>query len=118
MDIKTLESFLPLPSASFHILLSLAAGDRHGYAIIQDVGDRTAGEVKLGPGTLYRTLQKMLEGGLIEEVRDRSLASLGDPRRRPYQITALGQAVARAETARLARLVELARTAGLALGAT
>lgn len=110
------EAFLPLPPATFHILLALAAGDRHGYGISQDVAERTAGEVKLGPGTLYRTLQKMLDDGLIEELRDRSLATLGDPRRRPYRITPLGTTVARAETTRLARLVELARGAGLALG--
>ena len=114
MDISTpdIHSFLPLPQASFHILLSLAAGQCHGYAIIQDVKERTAGEVKLGPGTLYRTLQKMLKSGLIEEVRDRSLASIGDPRRRPYRVTELGAAVARAETARLAGLVEMAHRAG------
>lgn len=113
MDISSPESFLPLPPASYHILLSLAASERHGYAIIQDVDERTAGEVKLGPGTLYRTLQKMLADGLIEEVR--SLATLGDPRRRPYRITTLGADVARAEAARLGRLVEMARTAGLTL---
>ena len=113
MDISDTKKFLPLPPASFHILLSLAAGERHGYAIIQDVHERTGGEVKLGPGTLYRTLQNLLSKGLIEEVRDRQLGSIGDPRRRPYGITELGSAVARAEAARLANLVELARTAGL-----
>jgi len=110
------ESFLPLPPAIFHILVSLAAGERHGYGILKDVAERTEGEVKLGPGTLYRSLSKMLEDGLIAEVKDRSLAALGDERRRPYRITPLGSAVARAETARLARLVEMAEGSGLAWG--
>ena len=104
--------FLPLPVATFHILMALADGDRHGYAIIQDVALRTSGEITLSAGTLYRSVQRMLEQGLITETRDRPAAELDDERRRYYRLTDLGTAVARAETARLAKLVRLARMSG------
>jgi DNA-binding PadR family transcriptional regulator len=104
------EELLPLPPAAFHILLALSAGDRHGYGIIQDVQASTDGAVRLSAGTLYRTIQRMLEQGLITEPR---LTVVADPRRRPYRITALGRTVARAESQRLAQLVRLARGAGL-----
>jgi DNA-binding PadR family transcriptional regulator len=104
---------LPLPPAAFHILLALAEEDRHGYAVMQEVARRTGGELKLGPATLYRSIQRMLEQGLIEEVRERPPAPLDDERRRYYRITRFGREVARAETARLAELVRLARAAGL-----
>jgi DNA-binding PadR family transcriptional regulator len=110
------ETFLPLPAASFYILMALAGEDRHGYAIIQDVAARTAGEVKLSAGTLYRSIQRMLEQGLIRETRERPAAELDDERRRYYRITPLGAAVARAEAARLTKLVQLARIRGLAPG--
>jgi DNA-binding PadR family transcriptional regulator len=106
------ESLLPLPPATFHILLALADGDRHGYAIIQEVGARTNGEVKLSAGTLYRSIQRMLEQGLLDEVRERPAPELDDERRRYYRITAFGRAVARAETQRLAELLRLARGSG------
>jgi len=109
-------SLLPLPLATFHILLSLAEGDRHGYAIIQDVAARTGGEIKLSAGTLYRSIQRMLEDGLITEVRERPAPEEDDERRRYYRITALGSAVARAEAARLRALVKLAHRAGFAPG--
>ena len=105
-----IEALLPLAPAAFHILLSLSMGDRHGYGIIQDVEARTDGGVKLSAGTLYRTIQRLLEDGLITEPRTTSVV---DPRRRPYRITAFGRAVARAESARLAQLVRLAEGAGL-----
>jgi DNA-binding PadR family transcriptional regulator len=105
---------LPLPPATFHILLSLAVEDRHGYAIIQDVAARTDSEVKLSAGTLYRSIQRMLEQGLIEERHDRPAPEDDDERRRYYRITAFGEAVARAETHRLASLVKLARASGVA----
>lgn len=108
---------LPLPLATFHILLVLEAGDRHGYGITQDIAARTGGEVKLGPGTLYRTLQRMLEEGLIVEVDDRRLPQ-GDERRRNYRITPFGGTVARAETRRLTRLVDLAQAGLPARGLT
>ena len=110
------EDLLPLPPATFHILLSLAAEDRHGYAIIQDVADRTDGAVRLGAGTLYRSIQRMLEQGLLEELRQRPAPEDDDERRRYYRITQFGEAVARAEARRLQGLVKLAKASGLTLG--
>ena len=110
------ESLLPLPTATFHILLALAEDDRHGYAIIQDVAARTDGELKLSAGTLYRSIQRMLEQGLIIETRERPAPELDDERRRYYRITSFGTSVARAEARRLAQLVKLARASGLAPG--
>lgn len=105
-----IEALLPLAPAAFHILLSLSFGDRHGYGISQDVEARTEGAVRLSPGTLYRTIQRLLEAGLITEPR---LSVVEDPRRRPYRITAIGKSVVRAESMRLAELVRLAEGAGL-----
>jgi DNA-binding PadR family transcriptional regulator len=110
------DSFLPLQSAAFHILMALAAGDRHGYAIMEDVALRTSGKLKLGPGTLYRTLQRMLEQDLIIETAERPGPADDDERRRYYRITPLGEAVARAESRRLANLVKLARNSGFLAG--
>jgi DNA-binding PadR family transcriptional regulator len=110
------ESLLPLPSAVFHILISLADEDRHGYAIIQDVAARTDGELKLSAGTLYRSTQRMLEQGLIVETRERPAPEEDDERRRYYRITPFGVAVARAEARRLDRLIKLARASGFAPG--
>lgn len=110
------ESFLPLPPATFHILLALAAEDHHGYAIIQDVAVRTGGALKLSAGTLYRSIQRLLEQGLISEPRERPAPEEDDERRRYYRITALGTAVAKAEARRLADLVRMARARGLAPG--
>ena len=107
------DDLLPLPPATFHILLSLAAEDRHGYAIIQDVADRTDGAVKLSAGTLYRSIQRMLEQGLLEELLQRPAPEDDDERRRYYRITRFGEAVARAEAQRLASLVKLAKATGL-----
>lgn len=107
-----IDPLLPLPPAAFHILLTLSLGDRHGYGIIQDVEERTEGAVRLSPGTLYRTIQRLLEQGLITEPRTTVVV---DPRRRPYRITAFGRAVARAESNRLAALVRQAEGAGLLL---
>lgn len=108
------DSLLPLQPAVFHILLSLADGDRHGYAVIQEVEARTGGKVRLSAGTLYRSIQRMLEQGLIVEVRERPLPELDDERRRYYRITPFGVAVARAEARRLEQLVDMARAQGLA----
>jgi DNA-binding PadR family transcriptional regulator len=110
------DDLLPLPAATFHILMALADDDRHGYAIIQDVADRTGGEVALSAGTLYRSIQRMLEQGLIEELSERPAPELDDERRRYYRITALGRSVARAETARLTSLLRLARASGFQTG--
>ncbi len=110
------DDLLPLPAATFHILMALADDDRHGYAIIQDVSARTSGEVTLSAGTLYRSIQRMLEQELIEELSERPAPELDDERRRYYRITALGRAAARAETARLAALLRLARASGFQTG--
>ena len=103
-----------LPPAAFHILLALASEDRHGYGIIQDIAARTGGELRLSPGTLYRTIQRMLEQGFIEETDERPAPELDDERRRYYRITDAGRAAARAETRRMAGLVRLARASGFA----
>jgi DNA-binding PadR family transcriptional regulator len=105
-----------LPSATFHILLALADEDRHGYAIIQEVAVRTGGELKLSAGTLYRSIQRMLEQGLIVETRERPAPEDDDERRRYYRITAAGTAAAKDEVRRLAHLVKMARAAGFAPG--
>ena len=107
------ESLLPLQPATFHILMSLADEDRHGYAIIQDVAVRTGGEVRLSAGTLYRSIQRLLEQNLIVERHQRPKPEDDDERRRYYRITAFGTEVARAEARRLAGLVKLARASGL-----
>jgi DNA-binding PadR family transcriptional regulator len=107
-----IDSFLPLPTATFHILIALAEEDRHGYAIIQDVAARTGGELKLSAGTLYRSIQRMLEQGLLLETRERPVPALDDERRRYYRITALGAAVAKAEAMRMMKLLKWARGMG------
>lgn len=103
----------PLPPATFHILMSLADEERHGYAIIQDVEERTEGELRLSAGTLYRSIQRMLEQGLIVESRRRPARALDDERRRYYRITPLGLTTARTEMRRLTQLVRLGRARGL-----
>jgi DNA-binding PadR family transcriptional regulator len=105
-----------LPPATFHILLALADDDRHGYAIIQDIAARTDGELRLSAGTLYRSIQRMLEQGLILETRERPAPEEDDERRRYYRITPEGTAAARAEARRLGQLVKMARAAGFATG--
>lgn len=109
-------SLLPLPPATFHILIALADGDRHGYAIIQDVAASTNGELRLSPGTLYRSIQRMLEQGVIVETRERPEPEEDDERRRYYRLTPFGEEVARAEARRLTQLVKLARQSGFAPG--
>ena len=84
-----IESLLPLQAATFHILMALADDDRHGYAIIQDIAERTRGELKLSAGTLYRSIQRMLEQGLITETRERPAPEDDDERRRYYRIRRL-----------------------------
>jgi DNA-binding PadR family transcriptional regulator len=112
----TPESLLPLPPATFHILVALADEDQHGYAIMQDVAARTNGQLKLGAGTLYRSIQRMLEQGLIVEISARPAPELDDERRRYYRITPFGRSVARAEARRLAQMLKLARASGFAPG--
>ena len=96
--------------------MAVAEDDRHGYAIIQEVATRTDGALKLSPGTLYRSIQRMLEQGLIQETTERPAPELDDERRRYYRITSFGRAVAKAEARRLAQLVKLARESGFVPG--
>ena len=114
VDKHEIDALLPLPPATFHILLAVAEDDRHGYAIIQDVAARTGGELKLSAGTLYRSIQRILEQGLIVETSERPAPEEDDERRRYYRITALGTAVAKAEARRLTQLVRMARAKGFA----
>ena len=107
---------LPLPVAMFHILVAVAEEDRHGYAIMQDVAARTSGTLKLSPGTLYGSIRRMLEAGVIVELADRQRPDEDDERRRYYRITAFGRSVAQAEAARLATLLRQAKAVGLAPG--
>src|ERR1043166_4586505 len=109
---EDVEALLPLPPATFHILMALADEDRHGYAIIQDIALRTDGELQMSAGTLYRSIQRMQEQGLIIETRERPAPEMDDERRRYYRITPFGAEVARAEARRLTRLVKLARASG------
>jgi DNA-binding PadR family transcriptional regulator len=104
------ESFLPLKPNWFHVLLSLADGPNHGYAIMQEVLDRTDGKLRLWPATLYGTLQRLIESGLIEETDLRPAPDLDDARRRYYRLTTLGRDVLRAESARLEDLVRVIRS--------
>lgn len=108
-------ALLPLPPATFHILLAVADEPLHGYAISQDIAVRTNGAIKMSFGTLYRSIQRMLEQGLLEEVRERPTDGRDDERRRYYQVTRFGGVVARAEVRRLADLVRLAGATSFAL---
>lgn len=106
------DDLLPLQAATFHILMALAADDRHGYGIIQDVAARTGGQVTLSAGTLYRSIQRMIEQDLLEEIDERPAPEDDDERRRYYRITDFGRAVAEAEARRLTDLLRLARASG------
>jgi len=108
------EELLPLPAATFHILVALAEADRHGYAIMQEVAERTGGATRLNPGTLYTTLRRLLEQGVITEIDSRTLGTLQDERRRLYRITPFGRRVATLELDRLSRMIRLGVQAGLA----
>jgi len=101
------EQFLPLTPATFHILLTLVQEERHGYGIMQEIAQSTAGSLRIGPGTLYGSLKRLVADGLVEEVGDRAQE---DPRRRYYRLTALGEAVARAEAQRMVSMVRTARS--------
>ena len=110
-----IEEYLPLPASVMHILVALADGEKHGYAIMRDVADVSGGAVRMGSGTLYGSIKRMLEQGLIEEADERPDPALDDQRRRYYRLTALGQRVGAAEQARLAALVDAARLRRLGL---
>jgi DNA-binding PadR family transcriptional regulator len=109
----TPESLLPLQPATFHILLAVADEDRHGYGIIGDIEQRTGGQLRLSAGTLYRSIQRMVEQDLIVETDERPAPEFDDERRRYYRITPFGRRVAKAEAQRLSSLVEQARAMGL-----
>ena len=111
------DALLPLPTAFFHILIALADRDRHGYSIMQEVSARTDGKVQLSAGTLYSSIRRMLEQGLIEELADSPDPSSTDERRRYYRLTRFGRRVAAAEVERLDALVRHARATGLVPGA-
>ncbi len=104
---------LPLTPAVFHIMLALADGECHGYGIMLEVEKLSQGSMRLGPGTLYRSIQRMLIDGLIEERKDDGQSAEDDERRRYYRLTKLGLSVAKAEAQRLATLVKAARQRGL-----
>jgi DNA-binding PadR family transcriptional regulator len=104
------DAFLPLKSNWFHILLSLVEGEQHGYGIMQDVLERTGGKVRLWPATLYGSLKRLIENGLIAESGDRPAPEFDDARRRYYKLTPLGQRVLDLESARLKELVRLLHT--------
>jgi DNA-binding PadR family transcriptional regulator len=100
---------LPLTPAVFNILLALTDGEKHGYAIMNEVEANTQGEVKMGPGTLYGSIKRMLEAGLIAESDERPDPEMDDQRRRYYRLTGLGMRVVKAEAERLARQVAVAK---------
>ena len=99
----------PLPSAAFQILLSLADEDLHGYGIMRQVAEQTDGQLRLGPGTLYGSIQSLLEENLIEEVSRRDEVKPGEERRRYYRLTSAGRKLARSEANRLAGMLRVAR---------
>ncbi len=103
------ETLLPLTPAVFHVLLALADGELHGYAIMQEVSEHTDGQIKMGPGTLYGTVKRLLEAQLIEESDERPDPHLDDERRRYYRLTGVGEQVVKAEARRYAEIVEIAR---------
>lgn len=107
------DSFLPLPTAVFHILVALADRDRHGYSIMQDVAARTDGKVRLSAGTLYSSIRRVLEQGLVEELSESPDPENRDERRRYYRLTRLGRRVATAEARRLSEMLSQARETGL-----
>ena len=99
----------PLPSSAFQILLALAGEDLHGYGIMRQVAEQTDGHMQLGPGTLYNSIQTLLEAKLIEELEPREDTSIGDTRRRYYRLTSAGRKLARSEADRLANVLRVAR---------
>lgn len=112
-----IEDFLPLPASVMHIVVALADGEKHGYAIMRDVADVSDGAVRMGSGTLYGSIKRMLDQGLIEETEERPDPALDDQRRRYYRLTEMGRRVGAAEQHRLTALVDAARLRQLGLEA-
>ena len=104
-----LKKVLPLAPATLHILLALAGEDLHGYGIMQEVSEHTSGQIRLGPGTLYGAIKRLLGNGLIVEVDERPDPELDDERRRYYRLTDFGQRVLKAEAQRISKLVSVAQ---------
>ena len=98
-----------LTPAAFHIMLVLAGGENHGYAIMREVAEHTNGKMRLGPGSLYGTIKRMLEDGWIEETDERPDPEMDDERRRYYRLTSVGRKLVKAEAERLEQLVNVAR---------
>jgi DNA-binding PadR family transcriptional regulator len=107
-DELTVQDLLPLQPVTFHMLLLLSEGERHGYALKREMAKRTSGKLNPGPGVLYGTINKMIEQGLIVESEERPASHLDDERRRYYRITPFGRRVAQAEALRMRELVEMA----------
>ena len=103
------ERLLPLTSSVFHILLALSDGDLHGYGIMQEVAEHTSGKIRLGPGTLYGAVKRLLNSGLIAEADQRPDPELDDERRRYYRLTDFGRQVLKAEVQRISKLVSVAQ---------
>jgi DNA-binding PadR family transcriptional regulator len=114
-DADEVEGFLPLPASVMHIVVALADGEKHGYAIMRDVAELIGGSVRMGSGTLYGSIKRMLDQGLIEEADERPDPALDDQRRRYYRLTELGHRVGAAEHRRLLSLVDAARLRQLGL---
>jgi DNA-binding PadR family transcriptional regulator len=112
-DEPTAQSFLPLHKDTFHILVSLADRERHGYSVMQDVAERTGGTLRLSPSSLYASIKRLLEQGLIVELSERPDPEHDDERRRYYALSRLGRQVAVAEAKRLEKLLGDARASGL-----
>jgi len=106
---KDPKSYLPLTAAELHVLLALADGDKHGYAIKKEVARLTDGQIRLGPGTLYGLIKRLLNAGIITESADRPIAALDDERRHYYRLTDFGALVLREELARLEQMLATAR---------
>lgn len=109
MDTSRTDRLLPLPPATFHILLALGDQERHGYSIMQEVATRSKGAFRIGPATLYTTIKRLLAEDLIEELEERPDPEMDDQRRRYYRLTKLGRRAAEAELARLQSLVRQAK---------
>ena len=112
------QDLIPLSPPVFHILLAIGNGRMHGYAIMQEIEERTNGRVSVLPGTLYSSIGRMLEDGLLSETSDRPNASVDDQRRRYYRVTKFGKAVVRAESERMAQLLDVAKDKNLFSGLT
>jgi len=111
------EDLIPLTPRVFHILLALVDEEQHGYRIMKEVEARSEGKVRIGPGTLYEAIQRLVKNKLIEESNERPDAEMDDQRRRYYRLTKLGRGVLSAESERLAALVGFARSKDLVKGA-